>query len=82
MIADLEPFLRRIEPWPEISAINPGEINPRSRRGGSPFLFSVQYHTESGLKCIARSQGVQEVFLVTSEPDALEEKLRTLKEVK
>jgi hypothetical protein len=78
LIGGLEKFLEKIEDWPEIQAINPGEIKPRGRRMGSKLTVRVQYKTKSGLKCIARSQGVQEVFLVSSEPEKLEKKIKLI----
>tara|TARA_Y100000310_G_scaffold278998_1_gene297875 strand:+ start:13702 stop:14022 length:321 start_codon:yes stop_codon:yes gene_type:complete len=76
LIAGLESFLQKIELWPEIDAINPGRIKPK--RKGSPFAIRIQYCTKSGLKCIARSQGVQEVFFVSSDPKKLEEHLKKM----
>ncbi|MDD4761695.1 MAG: DUF2103 domain-containing protein [Candidatus Pacebacteria bacterium] len=77
LIKGLEKFLEKIENWPEIQAINPGEIKPRGRKMGSKLAIRIQYKTKSGLKCIARSQGIQEVFLVSSEPEKLEEKIKS-----
>ncbi|OGG39656.1 hypothetical protein A3A21_00460 [Candidatus Jorgensenbacteria bacterium RIFCSPLOWO2_01_FULL_45_25b] len=74
IILGLERFLKKIEPWREITALNPGRIKPRKK--GSPFAFRIQYRTKSGLKIIARSQGVQEVFIVSSSPGIVEEKLK------
>ena len=76
LITGLEQFLDKIEHWKEIDAINPGRIKPKEK--GSPFTLRIQYQTKSGLKCIARSQGVQEVFFVTSKPELLERKLRDI----
>ena len=78
LITGLESFLQKIEPWPEIDAINPGRIKPK--RKGSPFAIRIQYRTNSGLKCIARSQGVQEVFFVSSNPEKLEEHMKKVAE--
>ena len=60
MIPGLRKFLDKIELWEEISAVNPGVISKREGSGG--LEFRVQYRTESGVKCIAHSEGaVQEV---------------------
>ena len=80
LILGLDSFLKSIEKWPEIQAINPGRIKPREK--GSTFAIRVQYKTKSGLKCIARSQGAQEVFFVSSEPEALEVLLKSKNNVK
>jgi len=78
IILGLEKILKKIEEWPEVQAINPGEIKPRSRRMGGKPEIKVQYKTESGLKCIAISQGVQEIFIVTGEPEIVREKIKSL----
>lgn len=75
LINGLLPFLERVAEWPEVKAINPGEIKPRGRRQGSPLIVTVQYITKTGLKGIARSQGVQEFFVVTSEPEKVKERI-------
>ena len=76
MIPGLLKFLKGIESWEEIDAINPGVIE--KRRGSSGFEFKIQYRVESGLKCIACSEGaVQEVFIVTSSPERVENKLES-----
>ena len=78
MIEGLERYLRSIEDWPEIKSILTGVIT--RRKGTSPFVFQVQYETETGLKCLAKYQGaVQEVFITTNDPKALAARLRTLK---
>lgn len=74
MIEGLDAFLRGIEPWPEIKSILTGVIS--RRKGTSPFTFNVQYKTDTGVKCLAKYQGsVQEVFLVSDQPDELQLKL-------
>lgn len=74
LIPGLLKFLKKIEDWEEITAINPGVIT--QRRSSGRFVLRVQYCTESGVKCIARSgNAVQEVFFVSSGAEALEGKL-------
>jgi len=80
LIPGVRGFLERVAKWDEIDAINPGVITPR--KGSGKFSVRVQYHTESGVKCIARSgSAVQELFFVTSEPSVVEEKLQSLDDV-
>jgi hypothetical protein len=78
LIPGLRKFLESIEDWPEIDAINPGEIRPARALGR--FRFKIQYRTHSGFKCLAQAHtgAVQEVFLVTSSPEMLETRLREL----
>lgn len=76
MIPRLRSFLENIEPWPEIKSIIPAAIK-RSRRGIGGISFKVQYRTRTGFKCVAQSGNVvQEVFIVTSNFDALETRLQ------
>ncbi len=52
-----------------VDAIIPGPI---TRKRGPSTGFSVQYATPTGLKLLGRSPGaVQEVFVVTKDPDAI-----------
>ena len=53
-----------VKSGPGVSRIVPGRI--KRRRGQGPAKLTVQYETESGLKCIYTIGGsVQEVFVVT-----------------
>lgn len=77
MIEGLDRYLLKIEPWDEVQSILTGVIT--NRRGVGPFTFQVQYLTETGLKCLAKNQGsVQEVFITSSDPDAVAERLDAL----
>lgn len=80
MIDGLRPLLESIEDWDEISSINPGEIRRTKNVGGSNgCVLKVQYETASGLKCIAKgSRSIQEVFIVSSCPDKLKDKIMVL----
>lgn len=75
LIQGLRKFLENIQHLEEISAINPGKIEKIKSLGR--FIFSIQYMTKSGLKCLAKSSNgcVQEVFIVSSEPGKLKTKL-------
>lgn len=81
MIKDLRDFLERIEPWVEIQSLIPGRINRTSGTVGR-LTVTVQYVTRTGLKCIARRSGTaQEIFIVTSTPEVVRDKLATLAEL-
>lgn len=70
MIQGLRPFLEQIEEWDEIKTIIPGRIEPV--KFNKPFSINVQYNTITGIKCIVRSgTAVQEVFIVTANPEVL-----------
>lgn len=76
MIQGLRALLEMIEPWPEITAITPGRI-AHTKAAQPGIKLKVQYHTPSGLKCMARAGGAaQEVFIVTSVPADVERKLK------
>ncbi|MGI6082282.1 MAG: DUF2103 domain-containing protein [Limnochordia bacterium] len=71
ILEGLLPILEAMAECPDIDQINPGRISA-SRRAGN-YTVTVQYFTSSGLKLLARSpSGVQEVFVVTSEPETVE----------
>lgn len=61
------PILEQIAALPHVQAITPGRINQRSGNRAEGITF--QYHTETGLKLLARSsRAVQEVFVVSDKP--------------
>jgi hypothetical protein len=80
IIEGLRPLLEKIQKWPEIKAINPGEIKRSSYNSGKLNL-KVQYKTASGIKCLAKSSSgrIQEVFIVSHDADTLIKKLSELK---
>lgn len=73
IVADIMPLLERLSEYAEVQAVLPGEIHPGSARAA---VLRFQYFTETGLKLLARgTSAVQEVFVVSSEPRALQERL-------
>ena len=76
MIGGLRAWLEQeLEPVPEIRAIIPGRIS-RAKGGASELRIRFQYPTDTGAKLIAKGPGVvQEVFVVTSDPEALRRRL-------
>lgn len=79
MIKGLREFLEdKLEPLEYISAIFPGEIK-KTRSIISSFKVKFQYKTKTGAKLLAYGSGaVQEIFVVTNQPDKLEENIRNL----
>lgn len=74
MIPGLREFLEReLEPLDYVEAIFPGVIKPK--KGITPgFRVRFKYTTSTGVKLLAYSSGaVQEVFVVTGEPQKLRE---------
>lgn len=75
MLPGLEVVLAEICAWPETTACIPARI----RRTGKPrkgALLTVQARTPTGLKTAAHASGaVQEVFIVTGNPHAVEQKI-------
>ena len=79
MIDGLDSYLKTLENFDPIQSILTGVITTRKGHGG--FTFQVQYKTETGLKCLAKSQGsVQEVFITTPRPDEAEALILSLKQ--
>ena len=79
MIPGLQHFLEKeLEPLPFIKSIIPGEIK-RTRSVSSSLRPRFQYSTPSGAKLLAHGpRVVQEVFIVTSNPDGLKDKIDSL----
>lgn len=70
IIEGLLPLLQSIGELAGVQSVTPGRINQRSRTGEAGLFF--QYKTETGLKLIGRSKtAVQEVFVVTDDPDGV-----------
>ncbi|MFA5927299.1 MAG: DUF2103 domain-containing protein [Patescibacteria group bacterium] len=66
ILPELDAFLRKIEGWPEISAVNPGEI--KLCRHNDHLRITLQGQTSVSLRCLARSHGaVQEFYLVSGD---------------
>jgi hypothetical protein len=74
MIQGLRKALEWITTWPEVRSVIPGAIRHVGK--GAAFQLKVQYRTYNGLKCLARSgTAVQEVFIVTADPETVEQRL-------
>jgi hypothetical protein len=77
LIPELGTFLKSIEPWPEITAINPGVIATCGYNGR--LKFSVSYRRGNSIRCLGRCNGaVQEVFLVCHNAEVVAAKLSAL----
>jgi len=79
MIKGLREFLEaELEPLEFVSAIFPGRIR-RTKGTTSSLKVRFQYQTPTGAKLLAYGPGVvQEVFVVTSEPERLREILNKI----
>lgn len=74
IIDGMETPYERIAATAGVSAVIPGRI--RAVPGSDVFGLRFQYYTQGGFKLMARAkQAVQEVFVVTSEPEAVRERL-------
>ncbi len=76
MVQGLRVFLEeRIQPLDYVRSIIPGEIKPK--KGASQGLrVKFKYTTKTGAKLLAYSPGaVQEIFVVTEDPEALKAQL-------
>ena len=76
MIRGLRSFLEEeLEPLEYVKAIFPGEIK-RTKSVRPRFKVRFKYSTKTGAKLLVYGSGaVQEVFVVTSDVEALREKL-------
>jgi hypothetical protein len=75
-VGGLDHILDRIvRDCPHVTRIVPGRITRRRGHGG--LGLKLQYHTETGLKCLYTGTGtVQEVFVISSAPAEAENWLR------
>jgi len=76
MIKGLYKLLKKISVWPEIISIIPGRIKPSKKIVA--IHLTVQYQTEDGVRCLAKSDAVQEIFFVSNKPKELMDKLGKL----
>ncbi|MBV8085633.1 MAG: hypothetical protein JO247_12550 [Chloroflexi bacterium] len=76
VVAGVEVALREISGWTGVESVVAGRISKVKHR--YPALsVTVQTSTVSGIKCLARTgQAVQELFIVTSSPAAIGERLK------
>ena len=81
IIKGLKKFLEKeISPLDFIKSITPGQIRVGKAKG-EVLAIRFQYATSTGAKLIARSgTSVQEVFVVTAEPEKLKKKIENTKE--
>lgn len=72
IIEDVQELLEDMALLPEVKSIIPGRINRRRGSGMKPRL-RIKYRTSSGFKLLAKnSSSLQEIFLVTDEPDLIQ----------
>lgn len=75
ILKGLKPVLDRIAEWDEVETITPGKISWAGHTPKRGVYF--QYRTATGLKCVGRFEsGAQEIFIVTSHPDLIEERIK------
>lgn len=80
MIEGLRDFLEQIEEWEEIESIFPAVIERASIKQKETFSFKVRYPTPTGVKCLAKCRtAVQEVFIVTKNPEAFRRRLEAFR---
>ena len=79
MIPGLKAALTQLSGWDEVRSIIPGVIRP-SKGPGQSVSLKVQYPTATGLKLLAKiGTAVQEVFVVTDQPDIVKERIESQK---
>ncbi|HHW55743.1 MAG: DUF2103 domain-containing protein [bacterium] len=78
LLPGLAPILEEIASHPAVKSIIPARINSAVRGSGVQLFW--KYKTPTGIKLLAKSGGgVQEIFIVTSEPEALREIIENYK---
>jgi len=76
VVAGVEAALREISGWPGVESVVAGRIS-KVRHRYPALSVTLQTSTVSGLKCLARiGQSVQELFVVTSQPAAVTQRLK------
>jgi Predicted metal-binding protein (DUF2103) len=78
IIKNLEALLLIISKWDEVISIIPGRIKPANKQ--HKLHLTVSYMTKTGIKCIAKGDGVQEVFIVSSSPEETKTKIKEMRD--
>lgn len=64
IIKGLKKLLQKLAKMEEVRSIIPGKIS--KAKTVKELHLTIQYEIEGGIKCIAKGQGVQEVFIICS----------------
>lgn len=76
VVRGVDDALREISSWPGVESVVAGRISKVRHRYPS-LSVTLQTSTVSGVKCLARiGQAVQELFVVTSDPPAIAQRLK------
>jgi len=76
IIKGLKKLLQKLAKMEEVRSIIPGKIS--KGKTVKELHLTVQYEVEGGIKCLARGQGIQEVFILCSDIEIVKEKIKTL----
>lgn len=68
MIKGLKALLTKLSKVAGVSAIIPGRISPSKVKA---LHLTVQYRTKEGVRLLAKGDGIQEVFVITTQPETL-----------
>ncbi|HHY36560.1 MAG TPA: metal-binding protein [Firmicutes bacterium] len=78
LLPGLAPILEEIASHPAVKSIIPARINSAVRGSGVQLFW--KYKTPTGVKLLAKAGGgVQEIFVVTGEPETLRKLLEEYK---
>lgn len=76
IIEDVLPLLETVAELSLVKSIIPGRINRRKGSGIQPYI-QLKYNTPTGIKAIAKnSSSLQEIFIVTDQPEEVTEELQ------
>ena len=82
IIEGILPLLEKIAKFSTVKSIIPGRINRRSG-SGVPTHLQLKYNTPSGIKILGKnSSSLQEIFVVTDDPDKTIKLIKTRNFVK
>ena len=76
MIKGLKRLLQKLATMDQIKSIIPGKISPS--KNVQELHLKVQYEIEGGLRCLAKGEGVQEIFIVCYDVEAVKERIKEL----
>ena len=76
MIKGLKKLLQKLAKMDEIKSIVPGRISPSKNVQALHLTF--QYEIEGGIRCLAKGEGVQEIFIICDDLEKVKERILTL----
>lgn len=73
MIKGLDKLLLKVSKIEGVKSITPGRIS--SSKNADELYLTIQYEIEGGVRCLAKGEGIQEVFIICSDIDGFKKAL-------